>query len=88
MVQIDISYLSKLETGKMPPPAVSKVVQLAKALRVDPDELFQLAKKVPPTWVRDAIAAKPQVLRFLRAARRIDAKKLEKLIEEAERKPS
>lgn len=44
---IDFTYLSKIETGAMPPPSEEAIMALASTLNVDPDELFALAKKMP-----------------------------------------
>lgn len=44
---IDFTYLSKIENGRMPPPAHDTIVKLATALSADADELLLLAHKVP-----------------------------------------
>lgn len=43
----DVSYLSKIENGRVGPPSIPVIVQLAKVLEVDEDELIGLAGKVP-----------------------------------------
>jgi transcriptional regulator with XRE-family HTH domain len=48
---IDFTYLSKVETGAMPLPSAETIIQLARALRADPDELLLLAGKVPADLV-------------------------------------
>jgi PAS domain S-box-containing protein len=48
---ISTTYVSKLETGVVPPPRQKIILALAKALGVDKseqDDLFGLAKKIPP----------------------------------------
>jgi transcriptional regulator with XRE-family HTH domain len=48
---IDFTYLSKVETGAMPPPSADTIVKLARALGADADELLLLAGKVPQDLV-------------------------------------
>lgn len=43
----DFTYLSKIENGKTPPPSVAAVLQLAKILGADADELLALAGRAP-----------------------------------------
>src|SRR4051794_7691907 len=65
---IDVTYLSKIETGKMDPPAEDTVRRLAKALGEDPTELLILAKKIPSD-VRAIVTESPEVSLFLRTAK-------------------
>jgi len=44
---VDTSYISKLENGKMPPPSRKVLLRLAKALRVSKNELITIAGKAP-----------------------------------------
>lgn len=46
-VDMDFTYLSKVETGTMPPPSEKKILALAKVLNADSDELLSLANKMP-----------------------------------------
>lgn len=64
---IDVTYLSKIENGKMDPPGEETVLRLAKSLGVDSTELLILARKVPPD-VRAIITASTEVSAFLRTA--------------------
>ena len=50
-VGINFTYLSKLETGVWPHPGEQVILALARALDADPDELFSLARKIPPDIV-------------------------------------
>lgn len=45
---IDFTYLSKIENGRVPPPAESTVRTLAAQLGVDADDLIARARKMPP----------------------------------------
>jgi transcriptional regulator with XRE-family HTH domain len=67
-VGIDFTYLSKVETGAMPPPSADTIVRLADALGADPDALLLLAGKVPQDLV-PIITRSPQWPAFLRAIR-------------------
>jgi transcriptional regulator with XRE-family HTH domain len=44
---VSFTYLSKLESGQLPPPSESAVARLAGALSTDRDELLQLSGRVP-----------------------------------------
>jgi len=46
-VGIDFTYLSKIENGRMAPPAGDTIVKIARALDAETDELLLLANKVP-----------------------------------------
>jgi len=46
-VDLDFTYLSKIENGKMSPPSVTAIIRLAKQLEADEDELLALAGKAP-----------------------------------------
>lgn len=51
-VDMDFTYLSKVETGTMPPPSEKKILALAKVLNADSDELLALANKIPSDLVK------------------------------------
>ena len=64
---IDFTYLSKIETGVMPPPRGKTILALAKALEVEDavlDELFGLAKKIPFDLSNKV---NPEVIKMLRS---------------------
>ena len=46
-VNIDFTYLSKIENGVLPPPSEKVILQLAEVLNADKDELIILAGKIP-----------------------------------------
>lgn len=47
-MHVDNTYLSKIENGRMPPPAAETIMLAAKRLRVDPAELLTAGRKLPP----------------------------------------
>ena len=68
--KIDFTYLSKIETGVMPPPRVKTILALAKGLGIDKDavivdELYGLAKKIPSDLSRKVTPEMIQMLRSL-----------------------
>lgn len=75
-VRIDFTYLSKVETGRIPPPSEEAIARLAGALNADIDELLSLANKVD-SKLHEFVVGQPEVPKLLRAWKdgRIDAAK-------------
>ena len=46
-VQVDFTYLSKIENGAVPPPREKVMLRLAEVLNTDVDELIALAGRIP-----------------------------------------
>lgn len=67
LVGIDFTYISKIESGTMDPPAEDKIIRMAEVLHVDPEELILAAKKVPTTFQK-LITENSDVPIFLRKA--------------------
>jgi len=66
-VNIDFTYLSKIESGAMPPPSEKVISQLAEALNTDKDELIILAGRIPSDIAE--ILQNREALQRLRSAR-------------------
>ena len=66
-VNVDFSYLSKIEGGVVPPPSEKVISQLAEALHANKDELIILAGKVPFDIAQ--ILKNGETLQRLRSAR-------------------
>lgn len=66
-VGVDVSYISKLENDRMPPPAADTIVRMARALKASPDGLLTMSGKIPTT-VSQMLGSKPAALRFFREA--------------------
>ena len=64
-VNIDFTYLSKIESGTVPPPSEKVISRLSKALNVGKDELLILAGKLPSDVVQ--ILKNKEALQRLRA---------------------
>jgi len=66
---IDVSYLSRMEKGEVPPPSEEIILRLAQVLGADPDSLLEPADRIPPD-VREIIRDRYQEIpSFLRTAR-------------------
>jgi transcriptional regulator with XRE-family HTH domain len=70
-LKIDAAYLSRLETGESKyTPSVGMIQRIVKALklsRAEADELFVLAKKLPPD-VERKLLSKPELFEKVRRA--------------------
>lgn len=66
-VGVNFSYLSKIESGAMPPPSEQVIEKLADALGADKDELLLLAGKIPSDIAR--ILMNKKTLQMLRSAK-------------------
>lgn len=66
IIEIDFTYLSKIENGKVYPPSEEKIKAMAKELHVDAEELLGLAGKISPEQIRKAVASNPAVGTLLR----------------------
>ncbi|MBL0937886.1 MAG: helix-turn-helix domain-containing protein [Gemmatimonadaceae bacterium] len=91
-IDVDFTYISKIESGGAPPPARARIEEAAKILKLsitETDELFHLAEKIPAN-VEDFVAKQPATQRLLRSIRAVpvseQAKLLEDLIKEAEKR--
>lgn len=53
-IDVDFTYISKIETGALEPPSEAVINKIAKILDISSNELFLAAKKVP-TEFKDTI---------------------------------
>jgi transcriptional regulator with XRE-family HTH domain len=67
MVGIDFTYISKIESGAMDPPAEEKIVKMADVLGEDPDAMIIAAKKIPSHFQKTITENKDMAM-FLRKA--------------------
>lgn len=61
LVEIDFTYLSKIENNKVPPPSEEVIHKLANRLNVGAEELLSLAAKVDADELREAVAQDPRI---------------------------
>lgn len=68
---LDFSYISKLENGRVPPPAADTVVTLSQVLGVAAEGLLALTCKIP-SEVQATVSSSPTAQRFLIEAREME----------------
>jgi transcriptional regulator with XRE-family HTH domain len=66
-VGVDFSYISKLENGRLPPPAADTIVKIAESIGCPSAELFAAAEKLPG-GVGSILSRNPAAVRFLQEA--------------------
>jgi len=66
-VNIDFTYLSKIESDTVPPPSEKVILRLAQVLNIDKDELITLAGKIPADIAQ--MLKSREALQFLRSNR-------------------
>jgi len=64
---LDFSYISKIENGRVPPPAADTIVLFAKVLDIPAEELLALTGKIPST-IQQTISTNSTAQTFLREA--------------------
>lgn len=82
-VGVDFTYLSKIETGTMSPPAQDTILRLADALSADSDELLVLAGRVPDD-VKDVVTNSRELPAFLREIQDLDEEEIKLLKRKAQ----
>lgn len=83
-VGMQIEYLSKIESGKLPPPSEGKIQAMAEILHCSVDELLILAEKLPED-ISGTIHESLRVPQFLRTARGLKDDQWDELIALARR---
>ncbi len=71
MAGLHSTYISKIESGLMRPPAARTILRLCNILKTDPEEFFLLAHKVPADF-NQAMSSNPAVLEFVRRAQSME----------------
>ena len=66
-VNVDFSYLSKIENGALPPPSEKVISRLAEVLNADKDDLITLAGRIPSDIAQ--ILQNREALKLLRSDR-------------------
>lgn len=66
-IGLDVTYISKIENGRLAPPAADAVIAMAGALGVSPPDLLALTGKIP-TAVRRMIGMSKAAQEFLYTA--------------------
>jgi transcriptional regulator with XRE-family HTH domain len=66
-VNVDFSYISKVENDRLPPPAAETIEKICGELGVESDELMGLTNKIP-TDLRQMLIEDKGAREFMRAA--------------------
>jgi transcriptional regulator with XRE-family HTH domain len=89
---LDFTYVSKIEGGRVPPPAREKIERAVEVLKLSSEEqigLFVLAEKLP-TDMEEWVTNRPETYRLYRSMRELPREEqdrlLDELIEHIERK--
>ncbi len=67
---LDFSYISKVENGRLPPPAADTIVAICRVLEIAPEGLLALTGKIPSA-VRQTVSSSPAAQQFLREAQQL-----------------
>ena len=67
----DVTYLSKIENNRLPPPSTAAILALAVVLETDADSLLALAGKAPPD-IGEKFKESPGARAFFRSAVELD----------------
>lgn len=78
LVGIDFTYISKIESGTMDPPAEEKIIKMAEVLGEDPDIMLVTAKKVPKD-LQKIITENKEIPVFLRRASNLSSNQWEEI---------
>lgn len=65
--ELDFSYISKIENGRIPPPAAETVIQICRALKTSSEDLLAASGKLPPR-VQAAVSTSAAAQSFLENA--------------------
>jgi len=67
---LDFSYISKVENGRLPPPAADTIVAMCDVLDTAPEDLLALTGKIPSA-VQQTVSTNTMAQQFLRAAQQL-----------------
>lgn len=81
-VNINFTYLSKIENDELAPPAEDKIRLLARELELDADDLFTVARKMPEDL--SALTLRPLVPQILRTTKDFNDEDLQEMLKWAE----
>ncbi|MFA5577644.1 MAG: helix-turn-helix transcriptional regulator [Tissierellaceae bacterium] len=77
-IDVDFSYISKIETGALEPPSEEIIIKMSKILEVDEETMIMLAKKIPTSY-KEIIVEDELAGLFLREVPRMSAEDREKV---------
>ena len=68
---LDFSYISKIENGRLPPPAADTIVLICQAMEIPAEELLALTGKIP-SEVQQTVSTSKVAQEFLREAQQME----------------
>ena len=69
-IGVDFSYISKLENGRLPPPAADTVVAICEELGIPAEEMLALTGKIPSD-VQQTVSTNKVAQQFLHEAQKM-----------------
>jgi transcriptional regulator with XRE-family HTH domain len=69
-IGLDFTYISKVENGRLPPPAADTIVAICGVLESAPEDLLALTGKIP-TLVQQTVSSSTTAQQFLREAQQM-----------------
>ena len=70
-IDVDFSYISKIENGRLPPPAADTIVRICQVLGIGSEDLLALTGKIP-SKVHESLSGSKAAQQFLSEAQRLD----------------
>ncbi len=67
---LDFSYVSKIENGRVPPPAADTVLAMCQVIGIAPEGLLARIGKLP-SQVQQTVSSSPEAQKFLSEAQRL-----------------
>ncbi len=67
LADVDFSYVSKMENGRLPAPAAETILRFAQVLGCSTEELLAAGRKMPAE-IENRLSSEPAALRFLKEA--------------------
>ena len=80
-IGLDFTYLSKIETGALPPPSEAAIARISDALKVDLEELLAFSRKVPSDLGRTLASGPVEASILLRRLKTLSPDQLRRILE-------
>lgn len=77
-IDVDFTYISKIETGALQPPSEEIIIKIANVLGVDAEQMIILAKKIPSSY-KEFIVEDELAELFLREVPKMSEERKEKV---------
>lgn len=80
-IGLDFTYLSKIETGALPPPSEAAIARMAEHLATDNEELLAVARKIPSDLARTLQTAPVEASLLLRRLKKLTPEQYKRILE-------